>query len=401
MSEQTAPQTLRERAERLLQQRFWCCTCDSGLTSELATRDHTRQGHGVLAIPEALRRQVAAALVASEQELADITASRERIHASFGNAVPVAGKCQCPYCRRDLDDLAELAASYEMDLHTTKAKLAAREQEIAKLQTASLEKTSSDAVRAPSVPNGEDSGQHLSIGGWAEPQTLVLRVYNINRRIETELPASPLATDIQVLLSNLGQEVARWRGRYMDIVKAESSGDYHDQLTAAHTISSLHDKLDADEALVKEREQEIATLKAERGRLHSLVSWAQAYLDPETHAELDTAITSELHTCEDTIASLSGRIEHENARADAAEAQLLTFEHRVYAAELQAAGAKARIEQLEARLTAQAAHLRGWVTTWRALAEKYTDAGRAQEAYVWSECANQLDALLTGGPDGS
>lgn len=60
----------------------------------------------------------APALPAVEAQLAELRAikeSRERIHAQF-RTVDQDGKCRCCYCRGDADDLAELAASYELDL---------------------------------------------------------------------------------------------------------------------------------------------------------------------------------------------------------------------------------------------------------------------------------------------
>ena len=52
-------------------------------------------------------------------------AGRTRIHNSFRNVSRINGKCQCPYCRGDAEDLAELAADYELQLWTANKKLEA------------------------------------------------------------------------------------------------------------------------------------------------------------------------------------------------------------------------------------------------------------------------------------
>ena len=51
--------------------------------------------------------------------LIEIKRGRQRIHDQFRNAGRDAdGKCQCPYCRGDAEELAELAADYELQLHS-------------------------------------------------------------------------------------------------------------------------------------------------------------------------------------------------------------------------------------------------------------------------------------------
>lgn len=53
----------------------------------------------------------------ARKALAAIEEGRERIHARFRDR-SVEGKCVCPYCSRDADALAELAADYELSLHS-------------------------------------------------------------------------------------------------------------------------------------------------------------------------------------------------------------------------------------------------------------------------------------------
>jgi hypothetical protein len=59
--------------------------------------------------------------------LVAIWEGRQRIHNQWGPlAVRVDGKCQCPYCRGDAEDLAELAADYELKLWAAEKKLSER-----------------------------------------------------------------------------------------------------------------------------------------------------------------------------------------------------------------------------------------------------------------------------------
>lgn len=69
-----------------------------------------------------------------EHELSAIRESRERIHARFTNVQRDAdGKCQCPYCTGDAEALSELAADYELSLHSALEKTAELSQALATL----------------------------------------------------------------------------------------------------------------------------------------------------------------------------------------------------------------------------------------------------------------------------
>lgn len=58
----------------------------------------------------------------SQDEAAQILAARQRVRESFHHRTP-DGDCQCVYCTRDVEGLAEHAADYELRFHHAEARL--------------------------------------------------------------------------------------------------------------------------------------------------------------------------------------------------------------------------------------------------------------------------------------
>ena len=95
------------------------------------------------------------------RELALVQESRERIHARFRSRVD--GVCACPYCTQDAEALGEMAANYELELHSATQKLDAAYRVLARAGV--LNPVA--AVRAEFMnPSPAFSGGRFSADGW-------------------------------------------------------------------------------------------------------------------------------------------------------------------------------------------------------------------------------------------
>lgn len=85
-----------------------------------------------------------------KRELQERVAAKQKAFSAFGH-VAESSVCACPYCRRDAEDLAEMTAEYEMQMHAAKDEEKRQRQRAEKAEAAL-------AAHAPSGGRAEWQG---------------------------------------------------------------------------------------------------------------------------------------------------------------------------------------------------------------------------------------------------